>query len=40
MLEEKVLETIKKNDLIEDTDRVVVRGFWWTRLYLSCRYFK
>ena len=35
-LKDKVLETIGKYNLIENGDKVIVRGIWWTRFYLSC----
>lgn len=39
MLKEKVLDTIKKYNLLENNDKVVVRSFWRARLYLPCGYF-
>lgn len=39
MLENKVLETIKKYNMIEYGDKIVVRGIWWTRFHDSSSYF-
>lgn len=39
-LKNKVLETIKKYNLISDNDKIVVRRFRWAGLYLPCRCIK
>ena len=39
-LKNKILDTIKKYNLIKENDKIVVRGFWWPGLYLPCRCIK
>ncbi len=39
-LKNKVLNTIKKHKLINENDKIVVRGFWRPGLYLPFRCIK
>lgn len=39
-LKNEVLNTIKKHKLISENDKIVVRSFWWSGLYLPFRCIK
>lgn len=38
-IEQKVLETIEQNKLIEKGDKMVLRSIWRTRFHLYVRHF-